>query len=80
PPDSAVIVDPPRAGLSPRVVERLITLAPRNMLYVSCNPSVLARELPAFLESYHLVSLEAVDLFPHTPHVETIATLERRET
>lgn len=78
PPDCAVIVDPPRAGLTPKVIERLLTLAPRHLLYVSCNPPVLARELQPFLECYRLASLNAVDMFPHTPHVEAVAALDRR--
>ncbi|HOV61383.1 MAG TPA: hypothetical protein PK349_10015 [Candidatus Hydrogenedentes bacterium] len=78
PPESLVIVDPPRAGLTPKVVERLVALAPRHLLYVSCNPPILARELPPFLDRYRLASLDAVDMFPHTPHVEVVATLERR--
>jgi len=80
PPNSAVIVDPPRAGLTPKVIERLLTLAPPHLLYVSCNPPVLARELLSFLEQYRLVSLNAVDMFPHTPHVEAVAALERRSS
>jgi len=77
PVNSAVVVDPPRSGMHPKAIRRLIELAPKNLLYVSCNPKRLREELPEFLQAYHLVSLKAVDMFPHTPHVEVIAALEK---
>ncbi|MDQ1257807.1 MAG: rRNA (uracil1939-C5)-methyltransferase, partial [Candidatus Hydrogenedentes bacterium] len=73
PPDSAAIVDPPRAGLHPKALRRLVELAPRDVLYISCNPKMLAQEMPQLLEVYRLESLRAVDLFPHTRHVEVLA-------
>lgn len=76
PRDAAAVVDPPRAGLDPKTIKRLTALRPARLLYVSCNPKILARELPEFLEYYRLASLEAFDLFPHTPHVEVLAALE----
>lgn len=75
--NSAAIVDPPRAGMTPKALKRLLKSRPLHILYVSCNPSVFAQELPAFLESYRLTGLEAVDMFPHTPHVELLARLSR---
>ena len=75
--DSAAIVDPPRSGMTPKALRRLIALAPANILYVSCNPAVFVRELPAFLETYRLDSLQAIDMFPHTAHLESIALFER---
>ncbi len=77
-PDSAVVVDPPRAGLHPKALKRLVALAPPHLFYVSCNPKLLAREMPALLESYRLDRLSAVDLFPHTRHVEAVAAFSRR--
>jgi 23S rRNA (uracil1939-C5)-methyltransferase len=74
--DSAVVLDPPRSGLHPKALRRLIELRPAQLLYVSCKPTVLATELPAFLEAYRLADLRAVDLFPHTEHVEVLASLE----
>ncbi len=77
--DAAVIVDPPRAGLHPKALKRLIELAPQHLLYVACKPEVLAKqELPLLNEHYALRTLSAVDLFPHTPHIEAIAVFERR--
>lgn len=76
--DSAVIVDPARAGLHPKALKRLIELAPRRLLYVSCNPKLFARELPALLETHRVEWMRGHDLFPHTPHVELVAALRAR--
>ena len=76
--NAAVVVDPPRAGMHPKALKRLIELAPTRILYVSCNPKILARELPVLLESYQLRQLHAFDLFPHTRHVEVVAELSRK--
>jgi len=76
-PDSAVVVDPPRAGLHPKALKRLVQLGPARVLYISCNPKIFARELPAFVEGYKLHTLKAVDLFPHTRHVEVVAEMAR---
>ena len=73
-----VVVDPPRAGLHPRVVARVAELLPRRIVYVSCNPATLARDARDFAErGYPLASIEPFDLFPHTPHIECVARLER---
>lgn len=73
-----VLVDPPRAGLSPTVREDLVRLAPATILYVSCDPATLARDLKSFLQSgYNLDSLEAFDMFPNTAHIEALAVLVR---
>lgn len=77
-PGSAVVVDPPRAGLHPKALRRLCELGPEHLLYVSCKPSVLATELETLQERYAVESLRAVDMFPHTPHVELVAELRRR--
>ena len=72
-----VVVDPPRAGLHPRVVVRCAELAPRAIVYVSCNPATLARDLKDFAGLGWLLSdLTPVDMFPHTPHIECVARLE----
>ncbi len=77
-PAATAVLDPPRQGLHPRVVETLVNRGPRELFYVSCHPEALARELPLLLAAYRLTSLAAFDLFPHTPHVELLARLERR--
>jgi len=72
----AVIVDPPRAGLPPSTRAALIACAPRRLVYVSCDPVTLARDVKEFAAAgYGLTHLEALDLFPNTPHVESIAVL-----
>ena len=76
-PDVAV-VDPPRAGLSSKVVHRLAATRPRRIVYVSCNPTTLAPNAAQLTEEgYRLVKVRAVDMFPHTPHIECVALLER---
>jgi 23S rRNA (uracil1939-C5)-methyltransferase len=71
-----VVVDPPRAGLHPRVVTALGGLRPGRLVYVSCNPASLARDLASFSQAgYMLERVRPFDLFPHTPHIECVATL-----
>ena len=74
-----VVVDPPRAGLSGRAVGRLARLAPRRIVYVSCNPTTLAGNLKELIgaSGYRLERVQPVDMFPHTPHVEAVALLTR---
>lgn len=76
--NSLVVVDPPRAGLHPKALKRLVALNPPEIIYVSCKPTVLAGEMPAFLAHYDLVNMQAVDLFPHTEHVELLARFKRK--
>jgi 23S rRNA (uracil1939-C5)-methyltransferase len=73
-----VITDPPRAGMHPLVVKNLLEFGPPRIVYVSCNPSTLARDLKILLERYRLLRIQPVDLFPHTAHIEVVALLERR--
>lgn len=74
-----VLIDPPRSGLSRRIVRGIIGLGPSMVTYVSCNPTTLARDLNWFQQGgYQLSSLVAIDLFPQTFHIETVAHLVRR--
>ncbi len=76
--EATVIADPPRPGFQPKALRRLLELAPRNLIYISCKYSELLRELPVLLEQYRLLNLQAVDMFPHTDHVEVAARFERQ--
>ncbi|MBC7186591.1 MAG: 23S rRNA (uracil(1939)-C(5))-methyltransferase RlmD [Calditrichaeota bacterium] len=73
-----VVVDPPRAGVHPRVLEVLLKVAPRRIVYVSCNPSTLARDLAVLCQGgYRLGEVTPVDMFPQTWHIEAVALLEK---
>jgi len=73
-----VVVDPPRAGLSSKVVRRIIEAAPRRIVYVSCNPTTLAPNAGQLVEAgYRLRRVRPVDMFPQTPHIEAVAVLDR---
>src|SRR5918999_1216544 len=79
PPDVAV-VDPPRAGLAGKALRRVGRLGPPRLVYVSCNPTTLASDVKALAGDYgyRLERARAVDMFPHTPHIETVALLTRQ--
>ena len=74
-----VVVDPPRAGLAGKALKRTGALGARRIVYVSCNPTTLASDVKVLRGEfgYELVRARPVDMFPHTPHVETVALLER---
>jgi len=77
-PTDLVVLDPPRAGLNAKARQALIDLNPMEIIYISCDPSTLARDLKHFSEvGYSLQSLHAFDMFPQTAHVETVASLVR---
>jgi 23S rRNA (uracil1939-C5)-methyltransferase len=78
-PFDAVVLDPPRDGCSPAVLEAVFaTLAPATVVYVSCNPEALAVDLGSVARlNYRIRSLQPVDMFPHTAHIETVAVLTR---
>lgn len=73
-----LITDPPRAGMHPKVVDMLIQLAAPRMVYVSCNPATMARDLQLLDAHYRIAKMRPVDMFPHTSHVENVALLVRR--
>ena len=73
-----ICVDPPRKGLAPEVPEILASMAPERIVYVSCDPATLARDVKRFGElGYPAVKAQAVDLFPRTAHVETVVLLRK---
>jgi 23S rRNA (uracil1939-C5)-methyltransferase len=73
-----VVVDPPRAGLSQKIVRRLIECEAKRIVYVSCNPTTLAPNAAQLTEAgYRLRRVRPVDMFPQTPHIECVALLEK---
>ena len=70
-----VIIDPPRAGLHPKLVQKLLEIAPPKMVYVSCNVATQARDLQLLGEKFTVEKLQPVDMFPHTHHIECVALL-----
>ncbi|MGE4169845.1 MAG: 23S rRNA (uracil(1939)-C(5))-methyltransferase RlmD [Candidatus Margulisiibacteriota bacterium] len=73
-----VIVDPPRDGLIPKALRRLVAAQPQQLVYVSCNPNTLVRDLPEILAGgYRVLSIQPVDMFPHSLHVEVVVGLAR---
>jgi 23S rRNA (uracil1939-C5)-methyltransferase len=74
-----VILDPPRAGIHPRLLATLRELKAQRLVYVSCNPAALARDLKALGDIYSFGPVQPVDMFPHTWHIEAVVTLERRK-
>jgi 23S rRNA (uracil1939-C5)-methyltransferase len=73
-----VITDPPRAGMDVAVAEALMHLAPKTIVYVSCNPATQARDLSLLGLRYDVVAVQPVDMFPHTHHVENVVKLVRK--
>ncbi|MBT4119783.1 MAG: 23S rRNA (uracil(1939)-C(5))-methyltransferase RlmD [Candidatus Peribacter sp.] len=76
---SVIVVDPPRAGLHPKAREAMLAHAPEKIVYVSCNMATCARDMGDFLKAgYELRSVQPVDLFPHTAHIETVSVLQKK--
>ncbi|MBQ8392899.1 MAG: 23S rRNA (uracil(1939)-C(5))-methyltransferase RlmD [Clostridia bacterium] len=74
-----VITDPPRAGCSMQFLRSLISLSPKRIVYISCNPETLARDLGTLVKNgYKVQKIQGVDMFPHTNHVESVVCLKRR--
>lgn len=76
--DTPVIFDPPRSGLHHKVVERVLAACPPKIVYLSCNPATQARDLALLQEKYTITHFEVYNFFPRTPHIETLAVLERQ--
>ena len=72
-----MVIDPPRAGMHEAVVKDILSMAPTKIIYVSCNPATMARDLALLKEMYRVVQVQPVDMFPHTFHIESVAQLEK---
>jgi 23S rRNA (uracil1939-C5)-methyltransferase len=73
-----VIIDPPRVGMHKDVVAQVLTIHAPKIVYVSCNPATLARDLELLSARYEVVEISPVDMFPHTYHIESVALLTRK--
>ncbi|MBN2282191.1 MAG: 23S rRNA (uracil(1939)-C(5))-methyltransferase RlmD [Candidatus Marinimicrobia bacterium] len=80
PKPDVLIVDPPRGGLHPKLVAQIISLAPRRIVYVSCNPATQVRDIKMLYDggNYQIDSIQPVDMFPHTPHIEVVTGISKR--
>ena len=73
-----MIIDPPRAGMHPGVVETILAAAPSKIVYVSCNPATQARDAALLHQLYDVVKIQPVDMFPQTHHVENVILMVKR--
>ena len=74
-----LIIDPPRSGMHKDVVQQILDMGPERIVYVSCNPATLARDLCLMKEQYAVEEVQPVDMFPHTFHVEAVALLRKKD-
>jgi 23S rRNA (uracil1939-C5)-methyltransferase len=76
--EKSLVVDPPRAGLSPQVVSRILGAIPPQVIYLSCDPATLARDVVKLQKAYELRTVKVYNFFPRTPHIETLVVLEKK--
>ena len=75
-----IVLDPPREGIHPKAIQKIIDYKPETFIYISCKPTSLKNDLPVFLDNGYKVSkVQCVDMFPQTPHVETVVLMSRVE-
>ena len=77
---TAIIVDPPRKGLDDRTIENIIKVSPNRLVYISCNPATMVRDLAKLEDTYTITKIQPVDMFPYTKHVECVVAMTLRET
>jgi 23S rRNA (uracil-5-)-methyltransferase RumA len=78
---ASIILDPPRAGIAPKTLQKVIDLGAENIVYISCNPSTQARDSDALSQAgYELLKFSLADQFPHTGHIESIAKFKKRKS
>ena len=78
PAQTTLLLDPPTEGLAPRVCDLVLAAHPAELIYVSCNPATLARDLAALVGSYELLAVTPLDMFPQTAEIELVAHLVRQ--
>ncbi len=74
-----VFIDPPRKGCEKSVLETLSKIEPKKIVYISCNPATLARDIAILKEKYNIIEVQPFDMFPWTSHIETIAVLKLKD-
>jgi 23S rRNA (uracil1939-C5)-methyltransferase len=75
---NVLVIDPPRSGMHPKVVQEVVRLGSRRIVYVSCNPATQARDVRTIVEGgYHIDAIQPLDMFPHTYHIENVVKLTR---
>ncbi|MGL4347238.1 MAG: 23S rRNA (uracil(1939)-C(5))-methyltransferase RlmD [Chitinophagaceae bacterium] len=74
----AIVVDPPRGGLNPNLIQTLLKISSPKIVYVSCNPATQARDLKLLQENYRITKVQPLDIFPHTYHTENVVLLEKK--
>ncbi len=79
PPFDALVADPPRKGLEPQAIEVIKRSGTPRIVYISCNPATLARDLALLSEVYRVESVQPVDMFPRTAHVETVVSMTQEK-
>ena len=78
-PCDILILDPPRAGIHPKTLVEIINLNPKKIIYVSCNPTTQARDVRELINSHYIIgSIQPIDMFPHTHHIECVITLDKK--
>lgn len=75
-----IMIDPPRKGLDNKSIDNILKIKPKKLVYISCNPATLVRDLGAFEENYEIKKIKPVDMFPFTSHVECVSVLELKES
>ncbi|MDC0497190.1 23S rRNA (uracil(1939)-C(5))-methyltransferase RlmD [Flavobacteriaceae bacterium] len=73
-----IITDPPRDGMHKKVIQQIKNISPKKIVYVSCNSATQARDLELLKDEYNIINLQAVDMFPHTHHVENVVLLKKK--
>ena len=74
-----VIVDPPRKGLDNKSIENILKVSPKKMVYISCNPATLVRDLAKLEEKYEIKMIRPVDMFPFSKHIECVSVLKLKK-
>ncbi len=76
--NDTLIVDPPRSGMHPKAIKQILEIAPENFIYISCNPFTQLRDMLEFSEKYRIVKWQLFDLYPQTPHLESVLILSKK--